>query len=818
MATPVAFDELSYTVDEDSILRVTAPNTGVLDNDTDADGDALAAFMKTFPSNPLFSFKTNGTFTYDARYHGELKVDGSGNLDSSGTTTLTDGFDSLAEGATIFDSYTYFVTDGQSTDEGEVKITITGVNDDPLAVDDFDTFDQESDTVITIDALANDTDVDIYPVADTLTLTGVADIADEPGPAGGSDSDLVSGDSIVTAEGGTVTFNGSAFEYVAAAGFFGIDSFEYTVEDQNGGSDTGVVTVTVLPGNDAPVAVDDSRMVDESDGATALASVLGNDTDADGDTLGAILSDPIATALRRVDALGNTIAGSTGILVDFNADGTFSYNPNGEFESLGAGESAYVAFDYMAFDGNGDMSEATVTIKIKGENDPPNPGNPPDGTVYEAGLANGSGDGTTTIFWDFDFDLTDPDSTPFLAFNAAGTDTSNQTDTYGVWSIVDADTVRYTLTTNAPHADVEGHNGGIADTIGVYIIDGTTSILRNIEAGIVDDINFLGTLPNSLPGADTVDDTTLNFTINATSMDTFTHIQGADGATIEVIGIPDTFSLTDGRTVTSAVTTIGGDPAVVGTDSNGNAFYQIVFDPESATDQGKYTFTLLQSPPVVINDLDFSALKAGGPEENPIVENIGFNGGFFTDGGDIEGTFSDPGGSTTSDDINPNNSGGIGIGNGNIERGEALEIDVSASSSNVSGIEFDIEGVGGGIGEGKVLWEAYNGTTFVDSGFFLVDLTNTNGAHTLLVEPSGTFTTLYVALDLDDFDSNDKARINRIATQEDQLADDIILGFDIRSNEGTVDGDTTARDTFDVTIDGLGTGTPTELDIIDLLV
>ena len=130
--------------------------------------------------------------------------------------------------------------------------------------------------------------------------------ADEKyGGAGVSDSDLVNGDFIVTAEGGTVTFNGGQFDYVAADGFFGIDTFEYTVEDQHGGSDTGLIRVTVLPDNGGPTADDDGYMINEDDGATAFSTVLEGDSDPDGDTLAAILVDPIATSLRRVDAGGD---------------------------------------------------------------------------------------------------------------------------------------------------------------------------------------------------------------------------------------------------------------------------------------------------------------------------------------------------------------------------------------------------------------------------------------------------------------------------------------------------------------------------------
>lgn len=49
-----------------------------------------------------------------------------------------------------------------------------------------------------------------------------------------------------------------------------------------------------------------------------------------------------------------------------NGDGTFSYNPNGQFDDLDAGETATDSFSYSVDDGNGGISTATVTVTIDG--------------------------------------------------------------------------------------------------------------------------------------------------------------------------------------------------------------------------------------------------------------------------------------------------------------------------------------------------------------------------------------------------------------------------------------------------------------------
>lgn len=825
MAIPVAQNDLSYAINEDQILRVNVA-TGLLDNDTDADGDTLAARVIVPPQNPLFDIKTNGSFTYDARYHGALWLDGTDTLttDDGGDPDLPNGFDSLAEGAVIYDEFVYAANDGQDDAQADGRITITGVNDDPVAWD--DTLYLVQGQTLSLDVLANDTDVDVWPTPDkdNFTIIALADIADDGGPAGTSDNTPGDGLSITTDAGGTVTLVAGELEYTAASDFFGIDTYEYTVDDGNGGTDTAVVRVTVSPVNAAPDAVDDSYTISEDAGATALGPVLSNDTDSDDAPLiAADLDDPIGTALRRVDAVGAPIAGATGILVDFNSDGSFSYNPNGEFESLGVGDSAWVEFDYTAYDGHGASDGATVTIEIAGENDNPTGVSPGAVDVYEAGLATGSGDGTTTTVQNIDITIDDVDATdtPFVAGTTGGS-TTTLIGLYGTLSFLDTDTVQYTLTSNADHAAVQGHNGGITDTFTVYVVDehGGSSGPLTVTANVYDDINFLGTLPNSAAGADTVDDKTVAFAVSATASDTFTLVPGADGQTLDVVGIPDEITLTDGRTVTSAIyTDSDGNEAVRGTDSNGVTFYEIEFDPDPdanpATWIGSYTLTMFQAPPKVTNDLDFSAISAGGPQENPVVENIGFDGGFFTAGSGIFATFDDEGTPNNNDDfINPNNAGGIGIGDGNIQRLEALVIDVTGSSGTVSGIEFDVQGVGGGIGNfngpdlEEIIWEAVAGGSVVASGAEEVDLTSQTGAHTLSVEPGVAFEYLYVALNPDDVDSNDKMRINRIATIEEVLSDDLVLGFRINSDDD--DGDHAPVDPgyeeFTVTVLGDGSG------------
>jgi VCBS repeat-containing protein len=139
--------------------------------------------------------------------------------------------------------------------------------------------------------------------------------------------------------------------YTPVPDFNGVDSFTYTVDDGQGGLDSATVTMTVTPINDDPVAADDAATTDE-DHATTF-SLLVNDTDPDGDLL----------AVSALDTSGTLGA------VTLNADGSVTYDPNGQFEYLAAGATATDTFSYAVGDGQGGSDTALVTVTITGVDD-----------------------------------------------------------------------------------------------------------------------------------------------------------------------------------------------------------------------------------------------------------------------------------------------------------------------------------------------------------------------------------------------------------------------------------------------------------------
>jgi len=180
----------SYTTPEDTPLVAVV---GVLDNDAGPDGvdlDVSLVGAPTIGTLTAFDLET-GLFTYEPAQN--------------------------FEGTAFF---TYSVTDGLNSESGVVRITVTDANSAPDAVDDsYPSISRIDPTVL--DVLANDIDQDSDPIT---ILTGV----------------------VLTPEGNTVDCsNGANCVFTPAAGYVGIDSFTYTIEDTLAATDVATVAVFV---------------------------------------------------------------------------------------------------------------------------------------------------------------------------------------------------------------------------------------------------------------------------------------------------------------------------------------------------------------------------------------------------------------------------------------------------------------------------------------------------------------------------------------------------------------------------------------------
>ncbi|WP_432696106.1 Ig-like domain-containing protein [Marinobacterium sp. YM272] len=202
---------------------------------------------------------------------------------------------------------------GNETSLSAIQSASTLANQLPLAQN--DSADTDENLAVTVAVLANDSD----PEGATLQISSYGQ---------GSN--------------GAVTQNGNSLVYTPAAGFFGVDSFTYTVSDGYDKSAPATVTVSVNEVNQPPVAVDDSANVALN--ATLTIYVLANDSDPDVDALSIL----------------EVTQGSKGLveIVDGLAVSYTSGNKRG-------GDS----FTYTVIDTSGNSATATVNISISPNGD-----------------------------------------------------------------------------------------------------------------------------------------------------------------------------------------------------------------------------------------------------------------------------------------------------------------------------------------------------------------------------------------------------------------------------------------------------------------
>jgi VCBS repeat-containing protein len=138
------------------------------------------------------------------------------------------------------DSFTFRASDGTAfSGVATMSITVTQVNDAPVAVADTATVAQNSGPA-TYNVVANDTDAD----GDTLTVTGAS-----VDPAAGT----VSVASLTTAARALSVAPANAVTFTPADLFEGDAVVTYTISDGHGGTANGTLTVTVVKDDSPPV-------------------------------------------------------------------------------------------------------------------------------------------------------------------------------------------------------------------------------------------------------------------------------------------------------------------------------------------------------------------------------------------------------------------------------------------------------------------------------------------------------------------------------------------------------------------------------------
>ncbi len=382
---PRASDD-SYVLDEDSGLFLVTATDGVLSNDSDVDGDSLAARIVQAPKAGTVSLAEDGSFIYSAR------------RDFFGT-----------------DSFTYTANDHRASQEATVTLNVMPVYDAPVPA--ADAYKIRPGETLTIPALvgllSNDQNPDdaelevslaravnagdltlnsdgsfvyapndfagiasfAYRIDDGTGVTGPVEViigvntppiaVDDSYPVTEDQSlsvDISTGilandqdaqaDNPLTVTLLTPPNHGTlelmpdgSFNYVPNVEFSGVDSFTYRVSDGFANSQAATVTLSVEAVDDPPEAVADAyfTLPGQSLQVAADIGLLANDSDVEGQPLTArVLSAP------------------TSGTVEIQPDGSFVYQPNVGF----AGRDT---FSYVARDATSDSAATDVTIDIAGQ-------------------------------------------------------------------------------------------------------------------------------------------------------------------------------------------------------------------------------------------------------------------------------------------------------------------------------------------------------------------------------------------------------------------------------------------------------------------
>ncbi|HHB79664.1 MAG TPA: tandem-95 repeat protein [Saprospiraceae bacterium] len=284
---PIAIDD-NFTTPEDTPL-----SESVALNDTDPDGGSL-----NYDTTPVTGV-SNGTLT----------------LNADGSFTYVPASNFVGG-----DHFTYRVCNSGTPslcDTATVYITVTPVNDPPIAID--DNYTTPEDTPLSDNVTTNDTEVE--------------------------DSLVVSTTPVIDVSHGSLTLNADGtFTYVPNLNYNGPDSFVYQVCDHGTPAlcDTATVYITVTPVNDPPIAIDDNYSTPTNQPIVS-ENVTANDNDLDGDGL-VVNTSPIN--------------GPTYGTLTLNTDGTFVYTPNTNF-------NGYDQFDYIVCDTGTPTLCDTATVYIK---------------------------------------------------------------------------------------------------------------------------------------------------------------------------------------------------------------------------------------------------------------------------------------------------------------------------------------------------------------------------------------------------------------------------------------------------------------------
>jgi VCBS repeat-containing protein len=296
---PVTVSE-SLSLNEDEITTLSVAS--LLANDTDVDN-----------IHTDLSIQSVGNAT-----HGSVSL-----VTTNGTTSVVFMPELNFNGTA---SFTYTVSDGSGgTTTTSMSLDFNPVNDVPVVNNEL--FVGKRNVSYSLSAaalLTNDTDVE---TPNGLTVASVGN-----------------------AQHGLVSLINGNVVFVPEAGYAGRGSFDYVVQDANGGQSTGSTQIDFSRVNVNPTAVDDSFSgFEDVPFSITQAQLLVNDSDSDN-----------ANTSLRVTSLGSATHGTVG----FDVQGNVVFTPDANF-------NGQASFTYQVSDGDGGSTWATASVSIASVNDAP---------------------------------------------------------------------------------------------------------------------------------------------------------------------------------------------------------------------------------------------------------------------------------------------------------------------------------------------------------------------------------------------------------------------------------------------------------------
>ncbi|WP_038867462.1 tandem-95 repeat protein [Vibrio jasicida] len=289
---PIPQDQ-QFSVEEDGTLQFT--DADLLAGATDIDGDNLTVDGISYTgSDGVLTDHGDGTYTFapNENFNGDV-------------------------------SFSFGVSDGTETVPANVDVSVTPVNDPPVAGSTSYTVDEDNAITISDEQLlANSSDVEGAVSIDSVTYSGTDGVFQDNGD-------------------GTYTF-------MPNENFSGDISLDVIVADEQGAIDETTAGITVIEVNDPPVAGPTSYTIDEDSVLTFSESqILANASDIEGD----------------VELVGISYEGSDGIFT-VNGDGSCSFAPNENF-------NGQVQLDVTIQDENGATVDTHINVDVLPINDPP---------------------------------------------------------------------------------------------------------------------------------------------------------------------------------------------------------------------------------------------------------------------------------------------------------------------------------------------------------------------------------------------------------------------------------------------------------------